>query len=119
MIDHVSIEVRDLASAAKFYEPVLAAIGHKRLVTRPTTVGFGKGYPEFWLNERRAMTAVAPGSGLHICLRAPSTAAVDAFHAAALAGGAAPTARLGRVRNIRRVTMRRSYAIWMATVSKR
>jgi catechol 2,3-dioxygenase-like lactoylglutathione lyase family enzyme len=87
MIDHVSIEVRDLASAAKFYEPVLAAIGHKRLVTRPTTVGFGKGYPEFWLNERRAMTAVAPGSGLHICLRAPSTAAVDAFHAAALAGG--------------------------------
>ena len=32
-------------------------------------------------------TEVAPDSGVHICLRAPDTAAVDAFHAAALKAG--------------------------------
>ena len=28
---------------------------------RPGTIGFGKKYPEFWLNERRAMTPVDAG----------------------------------------------------------
>ena len=87
MIDHVSIAVRDLAAGGRFYQAVLAALGHAKLVERPGTIGFGKKYPEFWLNERRAMTAVDPDSGTHICLRAPDTAAVDAFHAAALQAG--------------------------------
>ncbi len=54
---------------------------------RPTNVGFGKKYPDFWLNERRNMTPVDPDSGTHICLRAPDAQSVDAFHAAALAAG--------------------------------
>jgi catechol 2,3-dioxygenase-like lactoylglutathione lyase family enzyme len=87
MIDHVSIAVRDLAASARFYEPVLATLGQSKLVARPGTVGFGKKYPEFWLNERRAMTPVDADSGTHICLRAPDPAAVDAFHAAALVAG--------------------------------
>jgi predicted lactoylglutathione lyase len=33
------------------------------------------------------MPSVETDSGVHVCLRAPSTKAVDAFHAAALAGG--------------------------------
>ena len=66
---------------------MLAALGHAKLVERPGTVGFGKKYPEFWLNERRTMTPLDPDSGAHICLRAPDTAAVDAFHAAALQAG--------------------------------
>jgi catechol 2,3-dioxygenase-like lactoylglutathione lyase family enzyme len=87
MIDHVSIGVRDLAACARFYEAVLAALGHAKLVERPGTVGFGKKYPEFWLNERRAMAPLDPDSGTHVCLRAPSTEAVDAFHDAALRVG--------------------------------
>jgi len=87
MIDHVSIAVRDLAACGRFYEAVLAALGHRRLVTRPGTIGFGKTYPEFWLNERRAMTPADSDSGTHICLRASGVEAVQAFHAAALAGG--------------------------------
>jgi catechol 2,3-dioxygenase-like lactoylglutathione lyase family enzyme len=87
MIDHVSIAVRDLAACGRFYEAVLAAIGCTKLVVRPTTIGFGKKYPDFWLNERRAMTPADPDSGAHICLRAPSVEAVQAFHAAAVAGG--------------------------------
>jgi catechol 2,3-dioxygenase-like lactoylglutathione lyase family enzyme len=87
MIDHVSIAVRDLAACGRFYEAVLAAMGYTKLVVRPTTVGFGKKYPDFWLNERRAMTPADPDSGAHVCLRAPSVEAVQAFHAAAMAGG--------------------------------
>ena len=93
MIDHVSVGVSDLERAARFYEATLAPLGLSRLVTRPATVGFGKTYPEFWINLRAGMTPVAPESGVHICLRAKSTADVDAFHAAALRPAAAPMAR--------------------------
>jgi len=88
MIDHVSIPVRDLAGSTRFYEAVLAPLGMTRLETRLATVGFGKTYPEFWLNLRRDMTPVPIGHGCHVCLRARSTDIVDAFHAAALAAGA-------------------------------
>jgi catechol 2,3-dioxygenase-like lactoylglutathione lyase family enzyme len=87
MIDHVSVEVSDLERAGRFYELALAPLGLARLVTRPRTVGFGKSYPEFWINFRADMPQVAPESGVHICLRAKSAADVDAFHAAALNAG--------------------------------
>jgi len=87
MIDHVSVGVSDLDRAARFYEITLATLGLLRQVTRPTTVGFGKSYPEFWINLRASMKPVEPESGTHICLRARSAADVDAFHAAALSAG--------------------------------
>ncbi len=87
MIDHISVAVRDLDRAARFYEAALAPLGLTRLVTRPATIGFGKAYSEFWINLRAGMSAVGEGSGVHIALRARSTADVDAFHAAALAAG--------------------------------
>ena len=87
MIDHVSVGVGDLDRAAGFYELTLAPLGLSRLVTRPATVGFGKAYPEFWINLRPDMTPVAADSGNHICLRAKSTGDVDAFHEAALKAG--------------------------------
>ncbi|GLR83725.1 VOC family protein [Bradyrhizobium iriomotense] len=89
MIDHISVGVSDLERSAKFYEATLAALGLARLVTRPGTVGFGKAYPEFWINLRAGMPRVLPESGVHICLRAKTTAEIDAFHAAALAAGGA------------------------------
>jgi catechol 2,3-dioxygenase-like lactoylglutathione lyase family enzyme len=87
MIDHVSIPVRDLAAGAHFYAQVLAPLGYAKLVERPATVGFGKRYPEFWLNLRADLVPAAAEPGTHICLRAPSQEAVRAFHAAALAQG--------------------------------
>ncbi len=89
MIDHISVGVSDLDRAATFYEATLAALGLSRLVTRPRTIGFGKTYPEFWINLREGMARVAPESGVHICLRAKTTSEVDAFHAAALSAGGA------------------------------
>jgi len=87
MIDHVSVGVRDLARATRFYEALLGTIGLAKLETRPATVGFGKKYPELWLNHRAGMDAIAPASGAHVCLRARSAEAVDAFHSAALLAG--------------------------------
>jgi catechol 2,3-dioxygenase-like lactoylglutathione lyase family enzyme len=88
MIDHVSVAVRDLRAAEAFYTALLAPLGLSKLREWPdAALGFGKKYPEFWINKRAAMDRVGEDSGVHICLRAPDTAAVDAFHAAALKAG--------------------------------
>jgi catechol 2,3-dioxygenase-like lactoylglutathione lyase family enzyme len=87
MIDHVSVAVRDLGQATRFYEAVLGAIGYEKLEVRPHTVGFGKRYPEFWINLRTAMSPVAGDSGAHVALRVRTSELVDAFHGAALAAG--------------------------------
>ena len=87
MLDHISVGVADLERAARFYDPTLAALGLTKLVTRSATIGFGKAYPEFWINLRAGMAPVPSESGVHICLRARTTDEVDAFHAAALSAG--------------------------------
>jgi len=90
MIDHISIAVRDLKNAEAFYAALLAPLGLTKLREWPdAAIGFGKKYPDFWINKRAAMGRIASDSGVHICLRAPDTAAVDAFHAAALSAGGA------------------------------
>jgi catechol 2,3-dioxygenase-like lactoylglutathione lyase family enzyme len=87
MIDHVSVPVRDLGAAGAFYERVLAPLGYTKLVERPVSIGFGKKYPELWLNLRKDMAPAPADPGGHIALRAASEEAVRAFHAAALAWG--------------------------------
>jgi catechol 2,3-dioxygenase-like lactoylglutathione lyase family enzyme len=87
MIDHVSIGVRDLDQATRFYQAVLGAVGYTTLEARPATVGFGKTYPEFWINLRATMAPVASDCGSHVGLRVRTVELVDAFHAAALAAG--------------------------------
>lgn len=100
MIDHVSIPVRDLGAAGHFYDAVLAPLGLLRLVSRDRTIGFGKRYPEFWLNFRPDVVTVE-NTGSHICLRAPDKDAVELFHARAIGLGArdggAPGERSGAV----------------------
>ena len=87
MIDHISIAVRDLDASAAFYTKVLAPLELTRLVDRPAMVGFGKRYPELWLNARPAMAPLPADVGAHAAFRAPSPEAVSSFHAAALAAG--------------------------------
>lgn len=87
MIDHLSLAVRDLEKSAAFYAGILAPLELTRLVDRGDRIGFGKRYPELWLNARPTLAPIAPDTGAHIALRAPSPEAVTAFHAAALAGG--------------------------------
>ena len=87
MIDHVSVAVSDLGRSAAFYEEVLAPLGLAKLVTREATVGFGKTYPEFWINLRSGLPSLPQSTGVHICLRTRDENAVRTFHAAALSHG--------------------------------
>lgn len=87
MFDHVAIRVADFDAAKRFYEAALAPLGHR--VIAPSgdagarVVGFGGGDgTDFWIGE--GGTVAGP---LHIAFRAPDRAAVDAFHAAAVASG--------------------------------
>src|ERR1700744_6321397 len=90
MIDHVSLAVRDLKRAEAFYTALLTPLGMSKLREWPdAAVGYGKKYPECCINQRAAMDAVAPDSGVHICLRAPDAGGVDGFHMAALKAGGA------------------------------
>ncbi|MEM8744494.1 MAG: VOC family protein [Pseudomonadota bacterium] len=84
MIDHVSIPVADLSRAAAFYDKVLAPLGYERLVEREATIGFGKTYPEFWLNTRNEVTV---SDGAHVALRTRGPDAVQNFHKLALENG--------------------------------
>jgi catechol 2,3-dioxygenase-like lactoylglutathione lyase family enzyme len=88
VIDHISIAVRDLKKAEAFYTTLLATIGMAKMREWPeASIGFGKKHPEFWINARSGIERVSEDSGMHICLRAPDTASVDAFHTAALKAG--------------------------------
>ena len=66
----------------------LVASGAARLcdcADGPTAVGYGKKYPEFWINHRPDLAV--SDNGVHVALRAPSAKAVDIFHAVALNAG--------------------------------
>ncbi len=41
MIDHLSITVRDLERAGRFYDAVLEALGWPRVVTSERRIGYG------------------------------------------------------------------------------
>jgi catechol 2,3-dioxygenase-like lactoylglutathione lyase family enzyme len=82
MLDHIVINVSDLAASKAFYERALAPLGISTQLEFPGTAGLGKnGKPAFWLR---------PGGGqehVHVAFVATDRATVDAFHEAALAAG--------------------------------
>jgi len=88
MLGHLSFGVLDLARAARFYDPVMAALGQARVFTGPVSIGYGAPGTE---NDRLLLKlrddAAPPGPGFHLAFDAPDRAAVDAFYAVALANG--------------------------------
>lgn len=89
IFDHVGLTVSDLARATAFYDAALAPLGIGERVRIPAAVtgrgdvvGYGATRPEFWLNGG---ARIQPH--IHLAFVAETRAAVDAFHAAALAAG--------------------------------
>ena len=87
MLDHVSIGVRDLAAARRFYDAVFAPLGYRCLHDGDGYAGYGKDAPQFWLHASEAPVPADDRSGLHFSFVADSRKSVDAFHAAALNSG--------------------------------
>ena len=86
MYNHISVGTRDLARATRFYDAVLGALGYRRTMSEDFGNAWGLKWPEFWVAP--ALEGESnPGNGVHIAFIAPSQAAVDAFHAAALKEG--------------------------------
>ena len=83
MIEHVSMPVRDLAKAKKFYTAALKPLGYKLYRDYPP---MASGYLEggstsFWIVKKPKVV------GGHVALGAKSKKAVEQFHAAGLKAG--------------------------------
>ena len=98
MFAYLCLGTNDLPRAVRFYDPVMAALGHRRCLTGEeanwagwagwgTYAGHGVSELALWLCPPFDGRAATPGNGAMIALRAASWDAVDAFHAAALAHG--------------------------------
>lgn len=85
MIDHVTLQVSDLARSKLFYEQSFIALGHR--------LAFGEA-GMFWafdvddgLFEIMQAKSAPPLTRVHVAIRVKSRADVDAFYHAALAAG--------------------------------
>lgn len=95
MLDHTGIVVTDLAQARRFYDAIARPLGLATQSNGPDSFLFGKSaaepIPYLWIGTLIPSYWVAgsrPGiNQMHVAFRASDKAAVDAFHAAALAAG--------------------------------
>jgi catechol 2,3-dioxygenase-like lactoylglutathione lyase family enzyme len=88
MLHHVSVGVRDVERALRFYDPVLGALGFKRVMEfLPFAVAYGENAPAFWVQLPHDTQPATVGNGVHIGFIATSRDAIVAFHAAALGAG--------------------------------
>ena len=87
MLHHISFGVRDLQLAGLFYDAALGALGYRRVFEDDTAIGYGVEDDKDLLCLKLRPDAAPPGAGFHMAFAAPSRAAVDAFHAAALGVG--------------------------------
>ncbi len=86
MLDHVGIQVADVAASAAFYESVLAPLGFSKQMDFGEAVGFGTPEkPSFWIGLKRTETLVHES---HIAFVAADRDHVRAFFDAAVAVGA-------------------------------
>jgi len=86
-LSHVSLGTADMDRATEFYDRVLATIGIRRIESFPGGAGYGRVWPEFWVQTPIDGRPASVGNGTHVAFLAPDRAAVAAFHAAALAAG--------------------------------
>lgn len=91
LLDHVSIAVADLPRAKPFYDAIMTALAAEKVYDREDALGYGarcraESPGETYLAVYASAAAIS-SSRRHWCFKATSRAAVDAFHAAALAHG--------------------------------
>ncbi len=89
MLHHVSVGVRDVERAAKFYDAVLGALGYKRVMEfMPYAVAYGEDAPVFWVQLPHNQQVATAGNGVHISFIARTHEAVNRFHDTAIEMGA-------------------------------
>ena len=91
MFSYVGLGTRDIARARAFYDAAMAVLGHSRIAAmeddRSSAWGLDDPGPHLWVTLPFDGQPATAGNGSMVSLLAPTRAAVDAFHAAALAAG--------------------------------
>ncbi|WP_425230264.1 VOC family protein [Sphingomonas sp.] len=88
MFSHVTLGSADLDRAAAFYRPVMATLGLIEPFALDRALVFGEVMgAKLFIGAPFDGNPPSHGNGTHVALLAGSRAAVDAFHAAALAHG--------------------------------
>lgn len=83
-ISHVSLGTNDFPRAKRFYDAVLGTLQLKCLMEFDGGAGYGRQFPEFWVQLPHDGQAANPGNGTHVCFNAATVEEVRAFHARAL-----------------------------------
>lgn len=95
MFDHMSIGVRDLDAARRFYDAFFAPLGHANAWHQPTEMAYGpKGESRLFFIYPVKGDQVA-GLGTHIAFAGDSKGAVDAAFQAAVEEGATVVRKAG------------------------
>jgi len=89
MISYATLGTTDMQRSIAFYDPVFATLGAQRTTTSDTWTGYARKGDRslFFLTSPFNGETAAPGNGAMLAVLAADRAAVDAFHAAALASG--------------------------------
>ena len=90
MFSHVTIGTNDLARAAPFYDAALAPLGIERVPSKYQSWAAWQRPGEatkLWVGRPYDQRPAGNGNGWMVAFAAPSRAAVDAAHAAAMAAG--------------------------------
>ncbi|KJS05674.1 MAG: glyoxalase [Gammaproteobacteria bacterium BRH_c0] len=88
IFNHIVVGTNDIEKSRTFYDATLGALGSKRVPDfSPTASMYGKEVPEFMITVPLNGQPAVHANGGTIGFRADTRAAVDAFHASALANG--------------------------------
>ncbi len=88
MFSHVTLGTNDFARADRFWEAVMAALGHPVFLRRPGGIAYGDAIgPKLFIGPPFDGGPATNGNGTHVAFLVSERATVDAFHAAALANG--------------------------------
>ncbi|TAL32170.1 MAG: VOC family protein [Phenylobacterium sp.] len=88
MFDHLSLGVRDLGAARRFYNAFFAPLGASIASEKPGEIAYGPGGASGLLYLYSVEGERVAGLGAHLAFKAETRAAVDAAYASAMAQGA-------------------------------
>lgn len=84
VLSHVSLGTNDYPRAKAFYDAVLATLQIRCVMDFDGGAGYGRKFPEFWIQSPLDGGRANAGNGVHIAFLANTINEVNAFHAKAL-----------------------------------
>lgn len=83
-LSHVSVGTNDYPRAKAFYDAVLSTLQIRCVMDFPGGAGYGRKFPEFWIQSPHDGGSASAGNGVHVAFLANSIDEVKAFHAKAV-----------------------------------